>query len=105
MDLRVLGRALGLFAVLDPTHLPSHFIQVFLVIARDGPCTLKHIEDQLNLSNSAVSRTVHALGETNRKGNPGFALVTVAQDPAEGRRFLALLTSRGQAVKRQLLEL
>jgi len=27
------------------------------------------------------------------------------QDPEEGRRFLALLTSRGQAVKRQLLEL
>jgi hypothetical protein len=53
MDLRLLGRALGLFAVLDPTHLPSHFIQVFLVIARDGPCTLKHIEDQLSLSNSA----------------------------------------------------
>jgi len=27
------------------------------------------------------------------------------QDPEEGRRFLVLLTSRGQAVKRQLLEL
>lgn len=105
MDLRVLGSALDLFAVLDPTHLYAHHIQVFLVVARDGPCTLKHIEDQLNLSNSAVSRTVQALGAINRKGQPGFDLVTVERDPKEGRRFLVMLTSRGQALARQIKNL
>ena len=105
MDLRVLGTALDLFAVLDPTHLYAHHIQVFLVVARDGPCTLKHIEDTLNLSNSAVSRTIQALGQTHRKGHQGFDLVTVERDPTEGRRFLVMLTSKGQAIKRQLNQL
>lgn len=102
MDLRVLGRALDLFAVLDPTHLYIHFVQVFLVVAEDGPCTIEHITEKLSLSNSAVSRTVQALGETHRKGKPGFLLVTTERDPAEGRRYLVMLTSRGQAIKRQL---
>lgn len=102
MDLNSLGRALDVFAVLDPTHLPSHFIQVFLVIAEDGPCNLRHIETRLNLSNSAVSRTINALGPVNRKGHPGFDLVTTERDPAEGRRFLVMLTAKGQAIARQL---
>jgi len=105
MDHRLLARALDLFAVLDPTHLYAHHIQVFLVVARDGPCTLKHIEDQLNLSNSAVSRTIQALGALNRKGQPGFDLVTFERDPAEGRRYLAMLTSKGHALVRQIKNL
>ena len=102
MDPRVLGRALDLFAVLDPTHLYAHHIQVFLVVAQEGPCTFRAIEDRLNLSNSAVSRTIQALGSTNRKGHPGFDLVTVERDPKEGRRFLVMLTSKGHAIARQI---
>jgi DNA-binding MarR family transcriptional regulator len=102
MDSRLLGRALDLFAVLDPTHLPAHFIQVFLVVAQDGPCTIRHVEEQLNLSNSAVSRTVQALGFINRRGQQGFNLLTVERDPEEGRRFLVMLTSRGRALYRQI---
>lgn len=102
MDSRLLGRALDLFAVLDPTHLPAHFIQVFLVVCQDGPCTIGHIEQKLNLSNSAVSRTVQALGALNRKGHAGFGLLAVERDPEEGRRYLVLLTSRGHALFRQI---
>jgi DNA-binding MarR family transcriptional regulator len=102
MDLRQLARAVDQFAVLDPTHLPAHFIQVFLAVASDGPCTFRVIEDRLSLSNSAVSRTINALGATNRKGHPGFDLVTVERDPQEGRRFLVMLTAKGKALKRQL---
>ena len=102
MDSRLLARALDLFAVLDPTHLPAHFIQVFLVVAQDGPCSFSHIETRLNLSNSAVSRTIQALGTINRKGNHGFGLVAVERDPEEGRRFLAFLTARGHALYRQI---
>lgn len=102
MDSRLLGRALDLFALLDPTHLPTHFIQVFLVTAQEGPCTFRLIEERLNLSNSAVSRTVQALGAINRKGQPGFDLVTVERDPQEGRRFLVLLTAKGHVLFRQV---
>jgi DNA-binding MarR family transcriptional regulator len=105
MDLRQLDRALGLFAVLEPTHFYAHFAQVFIVIAEHEPCTLKFVEDKLNLSPSAVSRTVHALGDQHRKGRPGFDLVTTEKDPEEGRRFIAFLTPKGKALKRQLLEL
>lgn len=105
MDLRQLQGALGLFAVLEPTHFYAHFAQVFLVICENEPCTLRTIEEALNLSGSAVSRTVHALGDEHRKGKPGFNLVTTARDPEEGRRFLVLLTPKGKALKRQLLAL
>lgn len=102
MDLRQLRQGLAAFAVLDPTHLPVHFIQVFLLVAEKGKVTFREIEETLNMSNSAVSRTVMALGETHRKGKQGFELLEVIPDPSEGRRFLVQLTSKGQAFKRQL---
>jgi len=105
VDLRQLERALDLFAVLEPTHFYAHFIRIFVFICENEPCTLRAIEDALDLSNSAVSRTVHALGDEHRKGKPGFELVTTANDPGEGRRFVVFLTPKGKALKRQLLAL
>jgi DNA-binding MarR family transcriptional regulator len=102
LDLRLLERALDVFASLDPTHLPIHFAQVFLVVAESEPCTLRLIEQRLDLSNSAVSRTINALGPMNRKGHEGFGLVQVVRDPAEGRRFLVQLTPKGKALRRQI---
>lgn len=102
MNARELGRALQPFAVLEPTHLPVHFVQVYLVVLADGPCTFRHIEEELALSNSAVSRTVMALGAVTRKGVAGLGLLEVFRDPAEGRRFLVRLSSRGRALSRQL---
>jgi len=102
MDHDQLARALAPFAVLSPTHFPLHFAQVFLVVARKGPCTFQTVMEELDLTNSAVSRTVMALGQTNRKGQPGFDLLTVFRDPAEGRRFLITLTPKGKALARQL---
>lgn len=102
MDTRQLARALDLFALLAPTHLYVHFAQVFLVVAQEGPCTFRTIEDRLNLSNSAVSRTVQALGTLHRHGHPGFDLLAVTRDPQEGRRLLVTLTAKGKALLRQI---
>ena len=102
MDLNQLSRGLAAFAVLDPTHLPIHFAQVFLMVAKEGPCTFQTVMERLDLTNSAVSRTVMALGETNRKGQPGFDLLVTFKDPAEGRRFLIALSAKGKALARQL---
>ena len=102
MDLPQLARGLAAFAVFSPTHFPLHFAQVFLVVAEKGPCTFQKVMEELDLTNSAVSRTVMALGETNRKGQPGFDLLCVVRDPAEGRRFLIMLTPKGKALSRQL---
>ena len=104
MDPRAMGKALRLFSVLDATHLPAHFIQVFLVIGERGWCRYEEIEEELGLSNSAVSRTVMALGKVNRKGEAGFDLVRLERDPTEGRRYLVSLNSKGKALWRTLLD-
>ena len=103
MDSHLLARALCVFAPLNPTHLYVHFIQVFLEIANaDGPVTFRELEDALGLTNSAISRTVSALGQINRRGDPGYDLLKVNADPSEGRRFIVTLTAKGRALKRQL---
>ena len=103
MDSDLLARALGVFAPLNPTHLYVHFVQVFLEVASaDGPVTFRELEDALSLTNSAISRTVMALGQTNRRGDPGYDLLKVDADPEEGRRFIVTLTAKGRALKRQL---
>ena len=106
MELNRASNALGVFAPLNPTHLYVHFVQVFLEVASaDGPVTFRELEEALGLTNSAVSRTVSALGQTNRKGKPGYDLLKVDGDPSEGRRFIVTLTSKGRALKRQLQKL
>jgi DNA-binding MarR family transcriptional regulator len=102
MDLRQLERALAAFSVLSPTSLPVHHAQVFLFVARHGPCSYEALEEALALSNSTVSRTVHALGDQHRKGYDGYGLLELARDPEEGRRYLVSLTAKGKALLRQL---
>ncbi len=102
MDLKQFEKALGLISTLDPTHFPNHFTRIFLVIARHEPCTFQKVMDAFDLTHSAVSRTVMALGQTNRKRKPGFDLVYVAKDPKEGRRLIIMLTPKGKALLRSL---
>lgn len=93
---------LAAFAVFSPTSFPLHHAQLFLVVARDGPCTFAHLQEALNISNGTVSRTVDALGTEHWRGYPGHGLLEAYRDPEEGRRFLVRLTSKGRALVRQL---
>jgi DNA-binding MarR family transcriptional regulator len=102
MDLHQLESAAAAFAVLSPTHMPLHFCQIFLVVARRGQCTFQELMRELNLSNSAISRSVMAMGDSHRKGTPGFELLVTFKDPKEGRRFLVALSPKGKALYRQL---
>lgn len=102
MDLDRLESCLAAFSVLSPTAFPVHHAQVFLLVAQRGFATYQEIEEALNLNNSSVSRTVHALGHTTRKGGPGHGLLEVVRDPGEGRRYLVRLTAKGKALVRQL---
>ena len=96
-----------MFRVFDPTHFPIHHVLVFLVVAEASPApvTYKAIEEQLDLTNSSVSRTLNALSDLHRSGEPGLGLVDIQRDPGEGRRYVARLTSRGKALARQIQEL
>jgi DNA-binding MarR family transcriptional regulator len=102
MDLAELASALEAFAVLEPTALPLHHVQVFLFVALHGHTTYRQIEEGLNLSNASVSRTINALSDTHRTGRAGHRLLDTFKDPQEGRRLLVDLSARGQALLRQL---
>lgn len=80
-----------------------HFAQVFLLVCMHEPCTYRRIEEEMNLTNSSVSRTLNALSDVHRTGEPGLGLVALVNDPTEGRRNVARLTAKGRAIK-DLLE-
>lgn len=105
MDLVRLEAALAAFSVLEPTALPVHHVQVYLIVARTEPCRYDEIEQQSGLSNASVSRTVNALADTHRTGREGLRLLSVNKDPEERRRYLVSLSSRGRALLRQIKSL
>jgi len=102
VDLDQLERALGVFATLDPAQLPAHRIRLFLAIARLAPVTYDDLEEALVTSNASVSRGVQALSDSRDDGRDGLGLVEAYRDPAEGRRHLVRLTSKGKRVIQQL---
>ena len=105
MDLDRLEAALAAFSVLEPTALPLHHVQVFLVVAQKEPILYDDIERTLGLSNASVSRTVNALSDVHRTGREGLRLLKVEKDPEERRRYLCSLSSRGRALLRQIKSL
>lgn len=103
MKLSDLKRALQVFACQQPTHWPNHFSLLLLAVAgHQGHPTFEELGEAVGLSNSSISRSIRALGATNRKGERGFGLVETFQDPDDGRRFKVQLTQRGQALIRQI---
>ncbi len=72
------------------------------MVAQKGKATYRELEEALNLSNSTISRTVHALGDVHRKGYEGHGLLEFDRDYEEGRRFMVRLTAKGKALARQL---
>lgn len=102
MDLDQLARALDVFKTLDPAQLPAHRIRFFLEIAQHGPIDYRELEQRLVTSNASVSRNVQALSEIREDGRAGFGLVETFKDPADGRRFLVRLTTRGKHLMNQL---
>lgn len=102
MDLDQLARALDVFKTLDPAQLPAHRIRFFLEIAQHGPIDYRELEERLVTSNASVSRNVQALSDIREDGRAGFGLVETFKDPADGRRFLVRLTTRGKHLMNQL---
>lgn len=105
MDLDQFARALDAFAVHDPTHLYVHHVQTFLEVARHGRRTYDEIAKTLNVNPASVSRIAQSLSDTHRNGGPGFGLVEIIRDPDEGRRFLLVLSPKGEAMARHLRNL
>ena len=102
MDLDQLARALDVFKTLDPAQLPAHRIRFFLEIAQHGPIEYKELEERLVTTNPSVSRNVQALSEVREDGRTGFGLVETFKDPADGRRLLVRISTKGKHLINQL---
>lgn len=96
------GEGSGCFLRSQPDPVPHPPHPGFPGGGQPGRCTYEDLEAALNLSNSTVSRTVHALGDTRRRGYDGHGLLETFRDPDEGRRFMVRLTAKGKALVRQL---
>jgi DNA-binding MarR family transcriptional regulator len=99
--------ALALYSGLysDPANVPLHHCRLFLAVGRRGQCRYRDLEEELDLNNSSVSRTVNALAQVHRNGKPGLDLITTFPDPEEGRRFMITLTVKGRLLYKQIQQL
>jgi DNA-binding MarR family transcriptional regulator len=99
--------ALAIFSGLysDPANVPLHHFRLFLAVGRRGQCLYRDLEEELDLNNSSVSRTVNALALVHRNGKPGLDLVATFPDPEEGRRFIISLTVKGRLLYKQMQQL
>jgi DNA-binding MarR family transcriptional regulator len=102
VDLDQLARALDVFKTLDPAQLPAHRIRMFLEIAACAPVEYKELEARLITSNASVSRGIQALSDSKDNGQPGLGLVEAYRDPADSRRFLVRLSTKGKHLINQL---
>jgi hypothetical protein len=91
MDLRQLESALDSLSILRPSQLLIHHAEVFFYVANHPYGTYADIEEVLNLSNTTVSRTVHALGDTHRKGYEGLCCLGSSQ--VQGKAAASLPTT------------
>lgn len=89
--------AIELFRKLDP-DMPIQVAATFLAIAKDEGLSLREIQERTGQAQSSASRNVTALGEVNRHGKPGLALVTSRPSPEERRRNEYTLTPKGRQV-------
>jgi DNA-binding MarR family transcriptional regulator len=88
------------------TQIEAQAIAVFLFVAvhggRDG-VAMQTISEELDISQSSVSRNAYKLGDVNRHKKIGVGLLETFEDPMERRRKLVRLTAKGKRVHSTLL--
>ena len=107
MDLAQLATALEIAGSVDPGGLYVHHLQILLTIREAGPagCSYRTIEERHGLSNASASRSLNALSDNARHRKTSMGLVEIRRDPAEGRRYVAVLSKKGEALLRSLEQL
>jgi DNA-binding MarR family transcriptional regulator len=88
------------------TQIEAQAIAVFLYVAvhggKDG-VAMQTISEDLDISQSSVSRNAYKLGDVNRHKKIGVGLLETFEDPMERRRKLVRLTAKGKRVHSTLL--
>ena len=104
MDLGRLATALEMLGSIDPGGLYVHHVQILITIKEAGPagCSYRTIEERHGISNAAASRSVNALSDSARHRKTSMGLVEIRRDPDEGRRYVVVLTKKGEALMRSI---
>ena len=107
MDLAQLATALEIAGSVDPGGLYVHHLQILVTIREAGPagCSYRTIEERHGLSNASASRSVNALSDNARHRKTSMGLVEIRRDPNEGRRYVVVLTKKGEALMRSIEQL
>lgn len=82
---------------IDP-ELPIQMAVVFLQISIHKEIAMKDLMKITGLSQASISRNIAALSELHRMDKPGYNLIIREEDPAERRRKIVRLNSRGKRV-------
>jgi len=100
--LHAIARVVAAFRVLN-AELPMQQAAILLAVAMRPGIVAAELEDVMSLSQSSVSRGIHALSAVHPKGVPGLGLVESLTDPQDGRRACLYLTEKGLNFVRHLL--
>lgn len=76
-----------------------------LTIALNEGISLTDLTEKTSQATSSASRNVAALSSHHRAGKPGHGLVLNREDPVERRRKQHVLTSKGKAFIKKLVEI
>lgn len=100
--LRELFERLEVFRELR-SEMPMQTASVFLAIAMKPGLLQRDLPDMLGLSQSSVSRNVHALSTSDRHGKPGLGLVTQRVGPMGAKSPVLYLTKAGKQLAERLM--
>lgn len=92
------------FRKIDP-EMPMQMAATFVLVALLPGITMKELAERLGISQASCSRNVAALSKVHRLNKPGHDLVYAEEDPAERRRKIVRLTSKGTRVEESLKSL
>lgn len=84
-------------------EMPLQMVSVFLVIAMRPGILQRDLPEMVNLSQSSVSRNVHALSAFDSQGKPGLGLVEQRIGSLGGRTPALHLTKAGRELARRLM--
>lgn len=97
-----LYKACDLLTSYDP-EINIRRLQVMLYLSSHPGAVVRDLMKVLGMSQSAVSRTIHAVGDKKVRGQSApLKLVRTEPDPDDPRRVLCYLTPKGETLMAKL---
>lgn len=105
-NLTVILEALKTFREIDSGLSLTSFIHlVYIIKAGSNGITPSELAKLSGIELPTVSRQLTILKDTGRGGKPGHDLIALVEDPKDRRYKTAVLTPKGEELKKLLMEL